>query len=70
MAKSKPRAPVEKPDLATRMLFVRVNAALLAKLDAYTEDQNKSVPAGRGRVSRADVVRELLNTALLLWGAR
>jgi hypothetical protein len=46
------------------VLFVRADADLVARLDAYAEEQKKAHP-GRA-VSRADAVRELLYTALAL----
>jgi hypothetical protein len=46
------------------VLFVRADAELVARIDAYASEQKKAHP-GR-TVSRADAVRELLHAALAL----
>jgi hypothetical protein len=52
------------PEGLPRVIFVRVNDDLIARLDAYAEVETKKL---HGRiVTRSDAVRELLYTALAL----
>lgn len=52
----------KKPGALDKVLYVRADQALLDRLDAYANDQNKDHP-GR-TVSRADAARELLISKL------